>query len=647
MSKQIGARSRPVPPDEALYAALDLLPTVIYIADAGGRVEFVNKRFYDVTGIAADAVLARAWADLVHPEDFRQIRKAWAEALATEKDASARYRFRMKDGRYAWVLSLATPQRDENGKVVRWFGTSLDIDPLVRAEQAAAERERELARSEQLHRALGESLNQIVWSADETGWVQWYNRHWYEFTGQTPAEAVGWGWQAVHHAEDFPKVMEAWPHSLATGEPFDMEYRLRGTDGRFRWFLTRAEPFLDESGQIIRWYGTCTDIDEQRRAFERSKHVVETLQDLFLPRTLPERDDVRFSSAFVSAESDALVGGDWYDVVELPSSRILITIGDVVGHGVQASVTAGRLRQSLIAAALDSEDPARLLRKMNQVLRFQEDTIATTLVGILDLEAGRLIYSSAGHPPPIIATPTEEARQLPYGGIPLGVDDNPQFVDHEIALEESDTVLVFYTDGVTEAKRRIEEAERHLMSMATWLAARPGFTDPAASLLWSTLGESQPRDDAAVLVAHVAPTHTGTLIESSPRVHAWRFHSSDAQTARRTRQELMRYLRKITAEAHLFESELIVGELLANTVEHAPGLVQIRLDCSGEEPVLTVCDSGSGGVPGEFKLPADIMNEHGRGLYLVRMLARKLEVENYGSGSEISVTLPVRCAPPQ
>ena len=634
---------RPIPSDEALFAALDLLPVVAYVTDALGNLEYVNRLFHDVTGIPASEVLAKSWTDFVHPDDRENLRQAWSGAGTQRRNPAARYRFRLKDGSYVWVLSMATPLRDDAGDVVRWFGTSIDIDPLVRAEQAAEERERELARSEQMHRALGESLNQIVWSADETGWIHWYNHNWYDYTGQTKDEALGWGWQAVHHAEDFPKVMEAWPHSIATGDPFDMEFRIRGEDGRFRWFLTRAEPFYDEAGNVVRWYGTCTDIDERRRAFERSKHVVETLQHLFLPWALPDREEVRFSSAFVSAESDALVGGDWYDVVELPSSRILISIGDVVGHGVQASVTAGRLRQSLIVAALDEDDPAALLARMNRVLRFQEATLATSLVGVLDLEERRLVYASAGHPPPILATPTGDARQLPYGGLPLGVEEAPEFSNQEISFDQPDTVLVFYTDGVTESKRRIDEAERHLMSMATWIAERPGLTDPAASLLWSTLGDTQPRDDAAILVAHIAPSNPGTAIEDAPRVHAWRFHSSDARTARRSRQELMRHLRAVAPDQQLFESELIIGELLANTVEHAPGLVRVRLDCTGDEPLLTISDSGSGNLPGEFRLPANVLNEHGRGLYLVGMLATELEIHNFESGSEILVKLPVRC----
>ena len=633
-----------MPPDDVLRAALDLLPVVIYVADAQGRIEFVNRRLFDVTGISPEEILAQAWIDLVHPDDREHIRDAWMKAMAVGKDVAARYRYRMKDGSYSWVLSLATPLRDDDGTVIRWFGTTMDIDPLVRAEQSAAERELALRASEQHYRALGESVSQIVWSANPQGWMDWYNRRWYEYTGQTLDEAVGWGWQATPHPADFPLVMEAWLRSIATGDPFDMELRLRGADGRYRWFLTRAEALRDDNGQIIRWYGTSTDIDEQRRAFERSRQIAQTLQDVFLPRSLPRRGDVRLSGAFLSAESGALVGGDWYDVIELRDGRLVVTIGDVSGHGVEASGTAGRLRQTLIAAVLDCDQPSALLRKMNQVLRFQEPTVATSLVGLIDMTAHSFIYASAGHPPPILATPSSEPVLLAYGGVPLGVEADPAYADHRVDIHEPDSVLVFYTDGVTEFDRNIEAAERTLMNAANAIARDPQATDAADELLRAALGTSLPRDDAAMLVAQLEPSNAGPGVDMVAREHFWRFHSSDAFTARRSRQELVRHLRRVTADDRsFFEAELIIGELLSNTVKHAPGLVQVRIDCNGPQPVITVRDCGPGHMPTEIGLPCDSLNENGRGLFLVHTLAREVQVRSVPGGTEIVATLPLRC----
>src|SRR5215212_2412499 len=116
--------------------------------------------------------------------------------------------------------------------------------------------------------------------ADAEGWIFWYNRRWYEYTGTTPAEMEGWGWQSVHDPAMLPEVMERWKGSIATGEPFDMVFPLRGADGLFRSFLTRVQPLRDKDGRIIRWFGTNTDITEQQATAEAladEKRHLETL----------------------------------------------------------------------------------------------------------------------------------------------------------------------------------------------------------------------------------------------------------------------------------------------------------------------------------------------------------------------------------
>jgi len=145
-------------------------------------------------------------------------------------------------------------------EIGRRIALALENVRLAEAARAQAdEREREL-------RLIADSIAQLMWTAGPDGSLDWYNRRWYEYTGQTPAEALGWGWQAVHHPSDLPAVMEKWPQAIASGEKFEMEFRLRRHDGTFRWFLTQALPLRDAAGRIIRWYGTNTDIDDARRS---------------------------------------------------------------------------------------------------------------------------------------------------------------------------------------------------------------------------------------------------------------------------------------------------------------------------------------------------------------------------------------------
>ncbi len=114
-------------------------------------------------------------------------------------------------------------------------------------------------------RTLADAIPHLCWVADSDGWIFWYNQRWYEYTGSTPRQMEGWGWQSVHNPETLPAVMEKWQASIATGTPFDMVFPLLGADGIFRPFLTRVVPVHDRKGKLSRWFGTNTDIGEQRK----------------------------------------------------------------------------------------------------------------------------------------------------------------------------------------------------------------------------------------------------------------------------------------------------------------------------------------------------------------------------------------------
>jgi PAS domain S-box-containing protein len=126
-------------------------------------------------------------------------------------------------------------------------------------------------------RALANSMPNLAWMADADGWIIWYNQRWYDYTGTTPNEMVGWGWQSVHNPALLPEILQRWTHALKTGEPFELTFPLRrGSDGSYRMFMTRAEP-LKEKGQIVGWLGTNTDITEMERTKERLQLVVNEL----------------------------------------------------------------------------------------------------------------------------------------------------------------------------------------------------------------------------------------------------------------------------------------------------------------------------------------------------------------------------------
>jgi len=494
---------------------------------------------------------------------------------------------------------------------------------------------------------LAESVPVIVLRTDPTGWINWYNHRWYEYTGQTHEEAAGWGWQTAHHPVDFQRVIEEWPRALATGEPIEIEFRLRRYDGVYRWHLARVEPVRDDKGRIRSWYGSVIDIDAQKEAFERTRRVAEALQQAFLPQTLPQRERLRLDASYVSAESDALVGGDWYDAFELPDGRLGFSIGDVGGHGLAASMAVGILRQSLYTLALRCEDPAEILAEVNGILRLQRpDEYVTAILGFLDRDGTQIRYSVAGHPPPMLADRSDlPARMLPGGGLPLGVAAQAQFVTHTVPIAV-DAVVVLYTDGVTEFDRDAVAGEARLLSAIPLLVGNTSAARPAERLYRAVLGDAVPRDDVAILVLQFSPNVASPNYEPvSPTMH-WRFHASDAQAAHVARMEVGTYIFSVAGKTEeAYASELIVGELLANTVEHAPGLVDLRLEWTEDAAILTVRDSGPGLDSLKINLPSDPMNEGSRGLYLAHMLSKEVSLAPSSSGgAEIRVILPVKPA---
>lgn len=168
-----------------------------------------------------------------------------------------------------WLLVSAEPILDSQGHIYRLICTYHDITERLLVEQALKE-------SDKQFRALADSIPNLAWWANGDGYITWYNQRWYEYTGTTPSQMEGWGWQSVHDPVELPKVLERWQASIATGEPFEMTFPLLGADGVFRPFLTRVIPLKDGAGRVQQWFGTNTDVSELKR-FEQALRESEAL----------------------------------------------------------------------------------------------------------------------------------------------------------------------------------------------------------------------------------------------------------------------------------------------------------------------------------------------------------------------------------
>ena len=224
------------------------------------------------------------WQQRLHPDESERVMAAnLAHAQGDTPYYEYEYRLRHKDGSYRWILARGVALRDSSGKAYRMAGSHVDITErkrseeererlIIREREARTEAEAAVRVLEQAREALRASAEQyqsladfmpgIVWTAGPDGSIDFANQFWLDFTGLTLEETRGTGWTAIVHPDDLPRVAELWTKSLQTGEPIEVEYRLkRAADGVYRAFLARAKPMRDQEGRIVKWFGILTELD--------------------------------------------------------------------------------------------------------------------------------------------------------------------------------------------------------------------------------------------------------------------------------------------------------------------------------------------------------------------------------------------------
>ena len=204
------------------------------------------------------------WQSVHDPEELPKVMENWTRSLSTGEPFEMVFPIRCHDGHFRCFLTRVVPIRDKAGEIVRWIGTNTDVEKQLRTEQA-------LAGSEAKFGVLTNAMPQMVWSTLPDGFHDYYNDQWYEFTGVPPGSTDGEAWNGMFHPDDRERAWARWQHSLETGEPYEIEYRLRHNSGDYRWALGRALPVRDEHDSIIRWIGTCTDIDEVKRNAQQTE----------------------------------------------------------------------------------------------------------------------------------------------------------------------------------------------------------------------------------------------------------------------------------------------------------------------------------------------------------------------------------------
>jgi len=241
---------------------------VVWRTNSQGEVDQPIPSWNRFTGQSDQEAAGFGWMKAIHPEDRPRVTEAWRVASAARQLYQVEYRLERHDGRWLHILARGVPVLESDGRVREYIGTCIDVTDQRQAEATLRE-------SELRFRTLADSMPQLAWIAQPDGSIIWYNRRWYEYTGTTPEQMEGWGWQRAHDPHSLPAVLERWKASIATGQPFDMVFPLRGADGVFRPFLTRVMPLKDEQGRVIQWFGTNTDVTDQKRAEEALELRVE------------------------------------------------------------------------------------------------------------------------------------------------------------------------------------------------------------------------------------------------------------------------------------------------------------------------------------------------------------------------------------
>jgi PAS domain S-box-containing protein len=269
-----------------LQATIDTIPVLVTGYTPEGIRDSMNKTGLDYVGLTLEELKSERWPHLIaHPDEFELIERKWRACLEKGEPFQAELRIRRADGQFRWHLTRRVPLRNGNGSIVRWYAAALDIEDQKRAEDTLRTREAELADAQRELQLTLDRIPILAWQTRSDGYAEYLNKRWLDYTGLPLEQALGWEWQVAVHPDDLPGLLERWRDMLVSGNAKEVEARMRRFDGEYRWFLFRPSPLLDEAGNVIKWYGTNTDIEDRKRAesaLKRSEAYLAEAQKLSL-----------------------------------------------------------------------------------------------------------------------------------------------------------------------------------------------------------------------------------------------------------------------------------------------------------------------------------------------------------------------------
>ncbi len=246
-------------------------PVLIWMSGPDKRCTWFNQRWLDFVGRDIEQEIGDGWCDNVHPADFDRALDTYHAAFDARRSYEMEFRLQRDDGAWRWLLERGTPHLGPNGEFVGYIGTCIDItEHRETVEQLRENRAR--------FKTLAESLPQMIWTCLRDGNTDYLSRQWLDYTGRSEQQQLGQGWLEQVHPDDRVKVQMEWSRVVASGDAFDLSFRVRRFDGVYRWFKTRAVPLRDPAGRILKWFGSNTDIEDFVIAERKLKVQLERMQ---------------------------------------------------------------------------------------------------------------------------------------------------------------------------------------------------------------------------------------------------------------------------------------------------------------------------------------------------------------------------------
>jgi PAS domain S-box-containing protein len=313
---------------------VDSIPGLVATLTPVGEVEVVNPQLVEYCGQPLEAMKEWGTNGTVHSDDLPRMVPIFTQAIASGEPYDFEARIRRFDGVYRWFQVRGLPLRDTTGRIARWYVLLTDIDERKRAEDGLRASERNL-------KLIIDTIPALAWSARPDGSAEFFNQHFVDFVGLSAEQAGNWGWTAAVHPENLNEVRATWQHILSSELPGEGEVRLRRHDGEYRWFLFRANPLRDEKGNIVKWYGISTDIEDRKRAEAEVRRAYDHLA---------EAQRLSQTGSFTSdlARDEHYWSEEFYRICEFePGSTITIQRLGAIVHPEDVSLYEGAIQRAI------------------------------------------------------------------------------------------------------------------------------------------------------------------------------------------------------------------------------------------------------------------------------------------------------------